>query len=315
MHKTDILGEGSFGCVVRPPVLCDSDKKKISKTKSDVGKLFVSAKDFKKEVATAKIVASIDPNGDKLLTPSEHCETSLKSITDPSVTWNCEALRELGGVVGDKRIYQLMMPYGGERLDDYLKAHKPSHKEFIQLMIPVMEAIVQLKKHKYCHQDIKVSNILVTPSQKAIVIDYSLMVAFKDIYKKPNRHYLRHTYLPYPPEYKSVYYKGVDKPKIMDEIMANVTKYLQRFRKAWAKEKNWIHNSANIAKYVDRIDVYSLGAVFIRVEEEGWLNNRGTSSAFKDAFADLIDDMVAINPEKRINPKELLARAKNLLDM
>lgn len=307
MGRTEILGEGSFGCVVSPPIPCESNKKNISKTKSEVGKIFVDAKDFKKEVATAKLVAKIDPTGKNLLTPSEHCETSTASVRDPSITWSCEALRGSG----KGRLYQLMMPYGGERLDEYVKKHKPSRMEFLRLMIPVMEAIVQLQQHKYCHQDIKVSNILVTPEHKAILIDYSLMVPFNDVYTPSNRHYLRHTYLSYPPEYKAVYYKDEDKARVMGEIMANTSKYASRFRKAWAKERKWIYNNLkDLTANTNKIDVYSLGTVFIRIDEEYLRARKGT-----DAFYRLVDDMVAVNPAKRLSPVELLERAKNVLNM
>lgn len=306
--KYSVLGEGSFGCVLTPPAPCTTKKRRISGTKSEVGKIFTDKADFKKELMTAKLVAKIDPSGQNLLTPSEYCETSVASIADPSLTWRCEALRDMPAPLKSP-LYQLMMPYGGERLEDYVKRHNMTHMQFLGLMMPIMEALVQMQKDKYCHQDIKVSNILVTPQHKAILIDYSLMVKYKDVYKsQKNRHYLRHTYLSYPPEYKSFYYKDLPPQQIKAQIIANVERYQDRFRKAWAREKQWIYNT-NLTKFANVIDVYSLGTVFVRLD--GYLQKeRGSKEVTK-----LVDDMIAINPAKRVTPVQLLQRAKNMLNM
>lgn len=310
--RYNVLGEGSFGCVVAPPASCESKRRKISTTKSEVGKIFTDKSDFDKELITAKLVAKVDPTGNNLLTPSEYCSTSMSSIKDPSITWKCEALRDLPSTFKGK-LYQLMMPYGGERLDEYVKRHNMNRKHFLNVMIPVMEALVQLQKKKYCHQDIKSSNILVTPHHKAVLIDYSLMVRFKDVYgSNANRRYLHHTYLSYPPEYKSFYYKDHAPQQIKEHILSNVERYKKRFQQAWSREKQWIFNT-NLAKHAKVIDVYSLGTVFVRLDE--YFNDTELSAAFKKEYAKLVDDMIAINPAKRVEPIQLLQRAKNMLNM
>jgi hypothetical protein len=109
-----------------------------------------------------------------------------------------------------------------------------------------------------------------------------------------------------------MYYKDSDKPKIIDEIMANTMKYTARFRKAWSKERKWIYNDPkDLAKYVNTIDVYSLGAAFIRIDEE-YL--RRHSRRIDSEFDRLVNDMIAVNPAKRLSPEDLLTRAKNILD-
>lgn len=309
----EVLGEGSFGCVVKPVAKCTSSRKRISKNvegKSEVGKIFVDRKDFEKELEAAKIVADIDPSGKTILVPTEHC----KARVDDYVAMQCEAFQGNNNRNG----YQILMPYGGVRLDDYVRAREGgiATKEFVTLMLPVAEGIVKMEHHKYCHQDIKVANILVTPQHRAIIIDYSLMVPFKDIYKQQNMHYLHHTYFSYPPEYKSVYYANSNNDIIETEILRNVATYdngrfIKRFKKTWGN-KNWVYNDIKqLQHYVNTIDVYSLGTVFVRLTP--FISDK--HGKLRVALEALIDRMIEIDPSKRITPTELVTAMKNIIDM
>jgi serine/threonine protein kinase len=309
MHS--VLGEGSFGCVVKPAVPCSGPVKRISKRgKSEVGKIFVDAEDFNKELQAAHVVSRIDPSGETILVPSEHCKTHVNE----DIATSCDAFRKNHTREG----YQLLMPYGGIRLDQYVADRGTiSVKDFIILMLPVAEGIVKLEKHRYCHQDIKVANILVTPQHKAIIIDYSLMKPFKEIYKKTNYHYLHHTYFSYPPEYKSIYYKDSDSNTVTSEILKNIEihdngHFIKRFKKAWAATSKWIYNDVKqLEKYVNRVDVYSLGTVFVRLSP--FIAEK--SGRYRTAFDALVDDMIAINPAKRTTPQKLVDDMKNIIDM
>lgn len=313
----DVLGEGSFGCVVRPTVPCTNKKHHIADTKSEVSKLFASVEDFEAEVKTAKVISKIDPKGKVMLTPSAYCKTSFSSFPNPMALLRCSAFNDHPT---DEPIYQLMMPYGGMRLDHYVSHMTLSVKQFLSLMLPVAEGIRMLEKKKYCHQDIKVSNILVTPEHRAMLIDYSLMKRFRDIYTPGNKHYLRHTYFSYPPEYKAVYYKDAGKDKIIQEVLANISlydkKYRKRFLQAWGKQTQpkWVFNDvATLEKHTNTIDVYSLGTVFVRLTEH--IQKEGMSKEIKKAFVDLVNKMIAVDPAKRIRPTELVEEIKNIIDM
>lgn len=309
----EVLGEGSFGCVVKPSAPCKSDRKRVAKGKSEVGKIFVSKEDFAQELSAAKTVAKIDPKGETILVPTEHCETNLDTINDATLTWKCEAFQDHIRSP-EQRLYQLLMPYGGVRLDEYTKVEQPTYQELIKILLPVAVGIVNLEKHKYCHQDIKASNILVTPQHRAIIIDYSLMIPMKDVYRPKNAHYLHHTYLSYPPEYKAVYYKKFDKELIVREILKNVSaydeKFIKRFKKAWSKRNNWIYNK-NIEKFANKVDVYSFGTVLVRLTP--YL--KPSPRKVKDAFERLIDTMIEIDPSKRATPSEVVKAMKNIIDM
>jgi serine/threonine protein kinase len=336
--SAEVLGEGSFGCVLKPQVPCDSPAKKIRATSSKnlVGKIFVDKKDFMKEVRASKIVATVDPNGQNILTPSEYCNTSVDHVLSNSSATECEAIRDVMYAPNNPTLYQLTMPYGGERLDKQVRSNNLSKKKFLELMLPIFEGLVLLEDKGYCHQDIKASNLLITPAKKAIMIDYSLMIPLKDVYASKNIRRLRHTYFPYPPEYKIFYkmYKHLCGKKDCDtweEVLKNITHYgptrsetffelypeadvkkdLERFV-AWTQEFSSKSKLEGAFKEVANVvDVYSVGTVF--VDMYPYTTDKGCTKKFLGSYKKLVQSMIAMDPRDRMTPKTLLARVKSML--
>lgn len=317
----EILGEGSYGCVVRPTIPCSTKQKTIAEGDTAVGKLFVEEEEFKKEVKAAKNVAKIDASGKTILVPTQYCKTTLGAVSKTAAAWGCESIQDLQYMPPKTPVYQLMMPYGGTRLDYFVKTQKITQKQFVEIMIPVVKGAVMLTQKKYCHQDIKASNILVRPDGLAMLIDYSLMRKFKDIYALDNVRRLKHTYYSYPPEFKVMY--GVQTNMSDDDIYSEVVKNANHYRTSYGDvlvsqwgQQNIREFIANVrampsaerifAKLADRIDVYSIGTVFIHMNE--YLSAKGSSSTFKRLYNDVIGLMVQLDPRQRITPSGLLER-------
>lgn len=322
----EVLGEGSYGCVVRPPLECESKSKQISNSDSSVSKLFVNKDEFQREVKAAKKVAKIDPEGNSILTPSKYCKTSLEKVRNTNAVWSCETIHEIALMTKKTPVYQLLMPYGGTRLDHFVKSTTLRKKTFVSLMMPVFDGVAKLAKKKYCHQDIKSSNILVRPDGHAIIIDYSLMKKFKEIYAPSNMRRLRHTYYPYPPEYKvlhGLHSMKTDK-EIVDDVKKNANHYNSKYGEvlieSWGGDKGiaaFIAKMRSIpepekwlAKLADRIDVYSVGAVFVQFGSK--LSNSGLSTGFKKIYDELVVKMTMLDPELRISPSALLDKMEVL---
>jgi len=203
IEESQFLGEGSYGCVVKPPVPCKNKVKLRRENKNDnkVGKIFTENKAFQKEIATNKVAIKIDPTNKKLLTASSYCNVTQETIKKENRTRMCDLTYENAN---QKTFYQLNMPYGGVTLKSYFKHYQTDFSIFdlLKSLKNVFQTLIILDKKKVCHQDIKPDNILIKPNGEAIIIDYSLIIPFKKIYTPENRHRLKYAYYPYPPEYK-----------------------------------------------------------------------------------------------------------------
>lgn len=322
----EVLGEGSFGCVVRPAATCKSKKRSIQEGDDTVSKLFTDKDEFNRELKAAKLVAKIDAKTDTILVPSKYCTTTLSNLTQ-DVVRSCEAINDISYMPGKTRVYQLLMPYGGTRLDHYVKSHNIDKKTFVTMMLPVFEGAHMFVRKKYCHQDIKSSNILVRPDGHALIIDYSLMKKLKEIYSSDNIRRLKHTYFSYPPEFKIIH--GIKAGKSDDEIVEEVVKNISHYKKSYGDVilslwggrdavKNIVlvmrqipNLDVELSKVADRIDVFSIGTVFVQLEQY-FEKAAGTSTVFNKLYSEVVRNMLALDPFKRISTSDLLGKIKIL---
>ncbi len=341
-QKPELLGQGSFGCVFAPKTPCEQETKFESQAKKipnskQVSKIFIEKEDFTKELAKSKMAAKVDPKGRTMLLPTSSCKTdnaTVKAATSGAYH-DCDAFME-HYLQSSTRFYQLNMPYGGKRIDKYLK-HLPRKKgvlEFLSDMIPVLEGIVMLDKQRVCHQDIKPSNMLYTPQGNVILIDYSLMKPYEEIYNKTNIAPLKHRYMPYPPEYKMyvLFYRKMCSSNIcpyLEEVRGNLYSFggekYQLYRKFHSPEEDakWLEQlykqtlknkdnlDAEYSKFVNKVDIYSTGISMILMHS--YLSKEGIKPSLLQRYEKLIHDMTHPHPDKRIDPAQALGRAQKLL--
>lgn len=208
-REQQFFGEGSFGCVLRPPPKCVKNETHILKNgaKNDVAKIFIDKDEFQVEKAAAQKLAQADSTGKSILLPSIACETSYKNVAKIPISDKCTELHKLKDIYGEPdSLYMLRLPYGGITLEQYVHSRTLTVKDYMRVTLPIFEAILKVQSIGYCHQDVKNTNILVRidgeMKDKAWLIDYSLIERIKNIYTHDNRRRLRHSYFPYPPEYK-----------------------------------------------------------------------------------------------------------------
>lgn len=218
-EKGVLYGEGSFGCVFTPSPKCEGNETFFTNKKietAEVAKLFVKKEDYELERDASLIMANIDKKGKTLMYPNSGCTTTYKKVFKVPVARGCDELSHLKMIYGENaEVYMMKMPYGGIPLDKYVRDNEMNVKQFLKAMLPVYEGISKIRRAKYCHQDIKSSNVLMrTDGQykdQAWIIDYSLIEPLNKVYNHENRRRLRHTYFPYPPEYKL--YTWLKEPK------------------------------------------------------------------------------------------------------
>lgn len=327
-----ILGEGSFGCVLKPAPKCVGKERRIVKNdaKVTVSKVFGDARDFRYEVAASKKVAKVDPQGRHILVPSSYCDTTYGAVAMHPAADNCEIIQDMRFSSPTTKMYQLKMPYGGQRYDKYVKANHVSIDEFVRHMIHVLEGVQKLQKHGMCHQDLKASNLLISASGDAMIIDYSLMIPFDQVYSSKNIGRLRHSYFPYPPEYKLFYlvYRRVCNDQSCDDLMPQILKNLEhygsdRFQKMLDLHGNIgdfvatfyrhvLRNKRSLTKlftpYAKKVDIYSVGAIMLDMDK--YIDKKGVHAAKIRAYYDAIAGMTMIDPRKRWSVTQALKKLK-----
>lgn len=330
-----VLGEGSFGCVLKPAVNCTGKERTIRKPKNGevtVSKVFEQTKDYRQEVMASKKVAKIDPKGTHILVPNSYCDTSYGVVSMHPAASECEVVQRLKFLPPSTKLHQIKMPYGGVRYDKYIKSSHVSFAKFIEQIIHVLEGVQKLHRKHICHQDLKASNLLISSDGRTMIIDYSLMLPFDDIYSAENARRLRHTYFPYPPEYKVFYllYKklcndqscpvlvheimknfehyGSDRLEMMKLLHENIPEFVATFYRYALKNKNKLMQV--FSKFAGKVDVYSVGMIMIDMDK--YISKYDVPSKALQTYYQAIAEMTMIDPRKRASVSKALKILKSI---
>ena len=336
--KDKYLGEGSFGCVLKPDIKCIANENIINKSYEKnihnmVSKIFVDKEDFDKEIAASKQLKKADPNGENILLPYKSCDTTSKEIFKNIQANQCEELEYYHNKETHK-FYQLIMPYGGTRYDEYFKNYTVTLKEFFNISEPLFKALIDLEKQKICHYDIRGANVLIGNDIKAIIIDHSLIIDYSKLYSAKNLRRLKKSYYPYPPEcivYYKVYndkenndnfieyqfdnainsygetryeaYKSIITTKdIKSGIKKIYTALINIVSSHELSYQNELHKF--MMQYANMVDVYSVGMLIVTVYR--YIDYTGVSKSIKDEFIAFIKHLVHPDMFSRLTPKTAL---------
>lgn len=337
MPKTEFIARGSYGCVYTPAMKCSTDSavKQIThknKAKS-VSKIFVNKEAFDKEVASATKIAKIDPTGEHLMVPTSACSVDRTAFNKMKIK-NQEKCSNIEEAPTYAPLYQLIMPFGGSRIDDEVRKHhhgKP-YKEFLAMIEPLMEGLVALEKQRLCHQDIKGGNVLTTPQGKGIIIDHNLMVPYDTVYSPANHRRLRMEYYPYPLEFQiftnDVVYHNSSIEKIAHDYNNSLKSFgnsryhlaihylskelieeaIKNILKELHKQKTQQQQQHFMTKYANKVDVYAMGMVFVSISRHIMFRTNQDSKKF-DAF---VLSMIHPDMTKRSSPEKALKDFKKL---
>ena len=159
------IGEGSYGCVLRPPPHCAKSKNR-SGTKA-VGKILLKT-NAKIELQIGALVKSI-PDWEKyyIVQEEEDCDpANFKRIRSEYIE-ECKILQS--GMIRDKNLTQVVSRYGGKTLADTLPT---STFDYMRALKHMLEGIWKLQKQGICHYDLKENNIVVDEHSTLRIIDF-----------------------------------------------------------------------------------------------------------------------------------------------
>lgn len=187
-----VLGEGSYGCIHRPPLKCKSPSSVI--TEGKVSKL-ISKKEAETELKEYNLIQQADPEHQYYLGKPDVCDLDDSQANIRSIS-KCE-MEE--AVLRDMDNYQLLvMEYGGKNIQEYgqelrdLKvtdAHRKLAQEFWVDFHQIMRGIQMLLKHRLVHHDMKTANVLYCQKQRRMyLIDFGLMESIPESIQECRKH-------------------------------------------------------------------------------------------------------------------------------
>ena len=177
------IGEGSYGCVIRPYITCEG------KTGNDkyISKFFFRKKSYEEELRIQKRVQSIDFDKKGFtIKMKSNCKINLEK--KPEI----KELSRNACHIYDKEVFQIVFEYGGIDLRELFKKREFMSKlrgmnlrEFMKKFMNIFEGLCELDKLNLVHFDIRTDNILYNfEKDKFYIIDFGLMKDKDNIYSK-----------------------------------------------------------------------------------------------------------------------------------
>jgi serine/threonine protein kinase len=283
-HGGVILGEGTYGCVLKPSVRCKKFNvnnpgvpgKEIGNQPDDVAKIMKRGEAVK-ELKEMEKIAEIDPQNVFTLPKADLCRVDYSS-QDEDVQKdirNCRAVNHMGAIP----IASLIMKDAGVSLSSISRNIRQYYNErndndkfnkFLSGLWRVFYGLYTINKNGYIHNDIKGDNIMVKEMEGEMrfnIIDFGLMA------KKGEAEYLDYTILPATtrfllPKKVRVLKRSVYEKSYRDRTIKNMTdEYINSGKLVYAGNilKNLLYLDDNalhqkieegITKYISEIKTY-----------------------------------------------------------
>jgi serine/threonine protein kinase len=320
-----LLGEGTYGCVFSPPLLC-SRKPKYQVKKGDVGKI-TEAIDVVNEITAANILD--DVKGDYFILPNTKSVCRPSDITkQPDIQGlkNCEFINK----VHMKDVIHYTMPYGGITIRNLLMNLSKSPIQLIPFTRHLLEGGTQLALHGYVHYDIHQNNILISPkSGQPNLIDFGMSFSANNITTSvldERWKVYSPDYSPEPPEVTCItaIRKNIPLNNILNdmikkrtalkdvEVLLGVSRQVQikKFLKFWnsskaIKEQNWV---SFFKHYWTGFDAWSIGVTLLTVIRMIYiLDPKAASMPGIGQVKELCKNLLSMDPRERFDCIEALA--------
>ena len=323
-----LLGQGTYGCVFYPSLKCSSTSKDMNdkKLESGVSKVFKKQKHMVEELAETQKVKKFDKKGKFTNRVLGSCGVSSSDIDKNDI----EGCRISKKVLSNRNLYQIVYEHKGVDLNHFIKTTPYAIEETFHYIHNLLKGIKILIDNKYIHLDVKPDNILITDTNKALLIDFGLGRPFKHLYDmKESDYLLSYDYTWYAPEFKVFYnfvsedgmsttsflkklikdtYHNYEDEELFDKY--SVKKGLKSFVSKLGKDRREIEKSDSALKlyfeknFAHKADVFAIGMVMHKIlkHSDADLNDFELEENFKD----IIFRAAHPNPLERYTIDELI---------
>jgi len=332
MNGGRVIGEGGYGCVLKPAVTCSGKERKSNNL---ITKIQLDNETSDREVLIGKMVKKIPLSRKHFAPIVSNCYSKPKMLKIISKTNNCKFLNEnpresfaissIPVIDGDdfkNHIYNITD--SGEMLFTIIHSY-----------VYLLFSLYMLDKNGIIHYDLKGENIMYDVKKKCpIIIDFGLSIPKKEIkpnFKNPSYIYnLKNYFYAYAPDYQlwclDIHYLSFvcsksDKP-VKGEINNMVDTYIyynkalqslskefvDRFRELSIKQLNkyadmGVEDTVKyLYKYCNTWDNYSLSIMFLR--QLKYLKNNTIDNRFLQFFEKVMCINIDPRPDKRMTIKK-----------
>jgi serine/threonine protein kinase len=188
MTRSNVIGEGTYGCVHKPSIHCEDPPESNFNYKNYVSKL-MKTRNAQKELDEFIFIQNIDPTNKYHLGKPFICKPKIDDIKNEISKCKYIKLKDVEKNINNYKI--LIQKFGGfdlkslcnNNLKEYLQKNKELHTDYFWFEVHnLIKGLQFFKKNGIVHNDIKPQNILFDPKNgKLKYIDFGLMKTKKNI--------------------------------------------------------------------------------------------------------------------------------------
>jgi serine/threonine protein kinase len=325
-EETKYLGEGSYGCVVTPPIKCKKSKVKQANKGRKVGKL-IRLKNAQVELSISELIKGI-PGWERyfLIQEKDNCEPSNFKEYRETYQKQCKIIDK----VSDKELGQLISPFGGKMLHSLALTESFNYLGSFRHML---EAVALLNRQGICHYDLHEGNILVDYNGTMRIIDYGAAFQGDQVSDESLwRHIYSFSpgYVAQPPEVSvrhglldSVPFAQAINTTIKDKkILEAITTVLGVKRETqWDDLYKFFReeNTEDVVKfyhsYWRKWDSWSVGVIFLKLLQKSFLLQKFTREVWPvagQAIRVVLKGLLEVDPRRRLTAEQALEIFRNV---
>lgn len=177
--ETELINQGTYGCVYRPGFTCEG---KTRKNKKFISKLQNNKEASERETIIGKIIKKIDNYGEYFAPIIETCEVSIANIKTDKIR-HCDIINE------SEKVYDMnkLRYVGKNTLGKYiLQVLNTNTKQLIRILLNTHQDLLigydKLFTAGIIHMDIKENNVMIEDTTgNPIIIDFGLSAIVKNL--------------------------------------------------------------------------------------------------------------------------------------